>query len=153
MNFPVAKYYLRVLAFFVVVLLFCQGQLLGQPKNTQVCLKGKCFEVEVARTIGQRCRGLSGRKFLPQNKGMLFVFDQPDRHGFWMNEMMLPLDIIWIDKDKKIVFISKNNQPCTKNSCPSVYPVSPAVWVLEVNAGAAESLGLAEGEQVQIDIP
>ena len=92
------------------------------------------FEVEIANTNESRQKGLMFRESLEKNKGMLFVFDYEEKHSFWMKNTLLPLDIIWISKDKKIVDIQAM-QPCTEDPCKSYQPIANSKYVLEVGAG------------------
>lgn len=88
--------------------------------------------VEVAETEEKRTRGLSGREKLLDIEGMLFVFETPARHTFWMKDMKFDLDIIWIN-NKKIVDITEN---VSHNNQQVIYsPKVPVNMVLEVNAG------------------
>ncbi len=103
----------------------------------------KQVNVEVARTPAQRAKGLMFRTSLPENEGMLFIFDSPAKHSFWMANTKIPLDIIWIDSEGKIVDISKNTPPCTETGnmqamCKTYKPKGSALYVLEVNGGWTE---------------
>lgn len=131
-----------------IVLLFssCLKQF-SHPKN-QVCFQGRCVEVEIACTEAQRKRGLQLRKFLPQNFGMLFIFPHEGVHGFWMKDTLIPLDIMWLDKSKKVISIAKNVLPCHNNPCAIYTSEGNALYVLEVNAGFSEIWGIEEGVQV-----
>ena len=122
----------------------------------QVCFKqqnlpiNKCFSVELAQTAVERERGLMFREKLDNDKGMLFVFQQPEKYGFWMKNMLIPLDIIWIDEDKTIVYIEKDVQPCKMNNsanCNVYYPNKEALYILEINSGLSEENNLSVGEQ------
>src|SRR3972149_157729 len=86
----------------------------------QVCFNGQCLEVEVASTPKDRERGLMFRENLERNKGMLFIFENEGIYGFWIQNTLIPLDIIWINEDKEVVFIKNNALPCTENLCPSI---------------------------------
>jgi len=95
--------------------------------------------VSIAETKEEHTRGLSGRENLDASTGLLFIFDQPDRYGFWMPDMYFPIDIIWIDADWRIVDIAESVPP---DSYPKVFtPTTPALYVLEVNAGKASTWG------------
>lgn len=103
---------------------------------------------EVADTKSTREQGLSGRVSLKDNEGMLFVFDTPGRYGFWMKDMLFPLDLIWINQNGIVVEIERN---ATVDSYPKTYiNASPANYVLEVNAGVAEQQGIFIGSKVKI---
>jgi uncharacterized membrane protein (UPF0127 family) len=107
-----------------------------QPMRTaHIMIGGVILSVELAETISEQVKGLSGRDNLPPDHGMLFVFDHPDYWGFWMTQMKFPLDIIWFSANRSTIFIKTNLEPCTPNSCPIYVPTSVALYVLEVNAG------------------
>lgn len=103
--------------------------------------------IEVVSTSAARERGLSGRDGLLESRGMLFEFDTPGMYCFWMKDMRFPIDMIWLDGQKRVIKIQKNVEPETypSNFCPQV----PAQYVLEVAAGIADKAGLKEGDQVR----
>ena len=98
------------------------------------------LQVEAVYTQAAQQQGLSGRKYLENNTGMLFVFPKEDYYAFWMKDMLFPIDIIWMDKNYKIVYVKKNAQPCTTFSCPKFAPDKPAQYVLEVSPGTIQGL-------------
>ncbi len=90
----------------------------------------------IASTPDDRAQGLSGRASLSETEGMLFVFDEDDRHSFWMKDMLIAIDIIWLSKDKEIVHIEHTVTPETYPT--SFSPNDNARYVLEVPAGWAK---------------
>lgn len=98
------------------------------------------LNVEPVYTEAAREHGLSGRKYLAKNSGMLFVFPKEDYYAFWMKDMLFPIDIIWMDKNYKVVYIKKNVQPCTLLHCVQYIPDKPAQYVLEVLPGTFKGL-------------
>jgi len=110
--------------------------------------EGLAVDVELARQDEHRRRGLMYRTSLPQDEGMLFVFDQRRVHAFWMKNTCLPLDMLFIDHDGLIVGIEQNVPTMNRRSyqvgCPSTY-------VLEVNAGWAHHHGVKAGQRVRFD--
>lgn len=104
--------------------------------------------VEIAKTEAEVQKGLSGRKSLATDKGMLFVFNKPDYYRFWMPNMNFPIDIIWIDQNKIVgIHESVSNQFDPKN--PKFYtPSQPADRVLEVNAGFAQKNKIKTSDQI-----
>ena len=84
---------------------------------------------------------------LADNRGMLFLFPQENFYPFWMKNMRFPLDIIWIDKDKRIVDI-KTDVPTCNQTCESLTPGDKALYVLEVNAGFAKKNEIKIGDRV-----
>lgn len=98
-----------------------------------ILVSNKELRIEIADSEEKRNRGLGGRKSLPNNRGMLFLFETPALYSFWMADMRFPIDIIWIDENKKIIAISENISPDTYPL--SFSPSDPVKYVLEVNAG------------------
>ena len=76
-----------------------------------ITINGTPINVVLAETPAERVRGLSGRETLPQNEGMLFLFENTDYHAFWMKNMRFPIDIIWMDDDRVIVGIAEHVLP------------------------------------------
>ena len=120
--------------------------------QSRVWFENHCFEVEVVTTPQERARGLMFREHLDPDKGMLFIFDWEAVHPFWMKNTLIPLDIIWIDRNKEVVFISKDAQPCEEEPCPTINPYKKAKYVLEVCGGTADKIGLEVGDKLKLDI-
>ncbi|MDX9739000.1 MAG: DUF192 domain-containing protein [Candidatus Dojkabacteria bacterium] len=108
--------------------------------------------VEVADTELLRMTGLSGRRNLGDYEGMLFIMDSEAISGFWMKDMYIGLDIIYIDSKGFIVDIKENLKPCEVNYCPTVYSNEPFKYVLEVNEGFSESNRVRVGNSVIFNI-
>ncbi len=104
--------------------------------------------VELACTDYERARGLMYRKKLPKNRGMLFVFPYLSRHSFWMKNTYIPLDMIHIDADHKIVGIIENARPL---STTPLTVDKPSLYVLEVNAFFARDHGIKVGDTVKLE--
>ena len=111
------------------------------------------FPVELADSPDKRIRGLSGRASLDARTGMLFIFEKPERFRFWMREMEIPLDIVWIGSNCEVVDVSEDvpfPAPQTPlDELPRYSPESRAKFVLEINAGEAADLGLGIGDKVE----
>ncbi len=114
-----------------------------------VCFQKSCFHVELADTQAERELGLSNRATFSEDTGMLFIFEQEGQYGFWMKDTLIPLDIIWIDKDKQVVFIQKNAEPCKQEPCQTYNPRKNALYVLELNSGMSDKIGLKEGDKLK----
>src|SRR6185295_13902305 len=91
--------------------------------------EGVTIEAELADTIPKRTTGLMFRESLPPNHGMLFTFPEEQEWSFWMKNTRMPLDIIWLDKTKKIVHVERNVPICTRtdDGCPNYQPPKPAM--------------------------
>jgi uncharacterized membrane protein (UPF0127 family) len=107
------------------------------------------FSVEVMRTPEQLEKGLMFRRYMPDNRGMLFDFKSEQPVAFWMKNTYLPLDMIFISKAGKIVSIAENAEPLSEKLIPSGAPVS---GVLEVNAGTAARIQVKPGDTVRASI-
>lgn len=120
---------------------------LGEPK-AGIFIRNIPLSVSIADTPEERSTGLAGVASLPPQEGKLFIFKQEGRWGFWMKDMLIPLDIIWIDNSGSIVHIEENVRP---DSYPAIYasPV-PARFVLEVNAFFVATFNVSVGDQVTI---
>ncbi|MDD5221425.1 MAG: DUF192 domain-containing protein [Candidatus Pacebacteria bacterium] len=114
---------------------------------SKVCFDGQCFLVKMAINPSQRARGLMFEQSLDKDRGMLFVYPQSGQYSFWMKNTYIPLDIIWINEDRTVVYINKNTQPCLKD-CFNINPLVNAKYVLEVNAGTADLIGLKVGDRL-----
>ncbi len=126
---------------------------LGQshlPGTPVLLPDGTEVHAEVAATFVERQRGLMFRRDLPTTEGMVFLFDNPGRYGFWMLNTLVPLDIIWLDSDRRIVFISENTPPCSPGTaCPTYGSEVVAQFVLELAAGQAATHDLKSGDGLE----
>jgi len=104
--------------------------------------------VEVADTKSTIEKGLSGRTSLPPDGGMLFFMGKEQDWRFWMKDTLIPLDIIWLSKDRKIVGILHNAQPRTETSRSAG---KPSLYVLEVNGGWCKAHGVHPDARVMFD--
>lgn len=123
--------------------------------NTQkpyVSIKGKSFDVEVAKSNKQKELGLSKYKKIAQDFGMLFIFENKDYYSFWMKGMSFPIDIIFI-RDNKIATIFKNvDYPKSENENLKKYkPDISSNMVFEINAGLSEKYNFKKGDIVKIN--
>jgi hypothetical protein len=104
--------------------------------------------VEVVRTDENRRRGLMFRKHLPRDRGMLFIFDQEAIQSFWMKNTLIPLDMIFIDRELRIAGVVHNALPLTLESRRVE---RPSIYVLEVNGGLSELWGLEAGAAIELE--
>ena len=109
---------------------------------------GKSLQLEIADTEAARGLGLSGRESLPENEAMFFIFDKPDFWGIWMKDMNFPIDILWLDGNYSVTDIVKSAAP---DSYPEVfYPKTVSKYVVEMNAGEADRLGIKIGGNLKL---
>ena len=154
---------IAVALFIIAVGVFTQksgslnfGQMIAPNTKTlkEVTVGSKTIKVEIANTASTRSKGLSGRASLPNDTGMLFVFeDKSTVPTFWMKDMLIPLDIIWI-KEGKIIKIDENvPAPAKGTSDTKLQTYSPGKqidFVLEVNAGFSKNNNIKAGDSVEL---
>ncbi len=104
------------------------------------------IDVEIADTEYKRDLGLMYRDKMEENQGMLFIFPQEDNLSFWMKNTILPLDMMFVDKNYKILNIHKNTKPYSLQSYSSI---APAQYVVEVNAGFTDAHNIEPGDQIR----
>ena len=119
-----------------------------QASGPWVEVQGQRFYVEIAADDESRAMGLMFRDEMPEDRGMLFLFRREAPRSFWMRNTRIPLDIIYLDRDLRVVSIAENARPCRRDPCPSYPSGGPAQFVLELNGGKAAELGLRAGDVI-----
>ena len=135
----------------ILILLTCilpaNYALAGDSRLTVLTKNGAhAFRVEEALTQAQRERGLMGRKVLPPDHGMLFVFPATAPVSFWMKDTLIPLDMLFVRADGTIAGIVANAKPLSREIIPSPGPVR---FVVELNGGRAAQIGAEAGDRVE----
>ena len=121
---------------------FARGELVIETASGPLRL-----DVEIARTNGQRSRGLMFRTSLDRNSGMIFLYDGPREISMWMKNTILSLDMVFIGEDGRIKRIVANTTPMSEATISSRGPV---IAVLELLAGAAKRLAIKPGDQIEL---
>lgn len=138
----------------LLILNACQNS--SELKIIKFKIHDHVLSCELAQTQEQREKGLMYRTKLDKNQAMLFIFPKTYAWPFWMKNTLIPLDIIWLDQDQKIVYLLKNLKPCPKGSsyCPSYFPPNTikSKYVLELNAGQIDAIGLKLDEHLNFSI-
>lgn len=111
-----------------------------------VVLKGQRFKVEIVDSQEEQMRGLMFREELGADAGMLFVYAAPEPQAFWMKNTRIPLDILFFDDAGRYLGAQLNVPTCRGDPCPTYPGPAPARYVLELNAGRSEALGLELGD-------
>jgi uncharacterized membrane protein (UPF0127 family) len=157
MQNPKIKYFLLLIIIFFVVLGISKDDKKNFIQPTQeikqineinyVKIAGKIIKVDLALTSEAQEQGLSGRNNLKEDEGMLFVFNHMGKYPFWMKDMNFAIDIIWLGKDLRVIYIKKNATP---ESYPETFSSSQdAKYVLEVLSQFSEKNNLKEGDRVE----
>jgi hypothetical protein len=107
------------------------------------------IKIEIAETEGAITQGLMHRKSMDFDKGMLFIFPDNDARSFWMKNTIIPLDILFVSEDMKIVAVKDHTTPYSTDSVPS--DNKQAKYVIEVNAGFAGKFGIKVGDVVSFE--
>ncbi len=113
----------------------------------RISIYNKDFNITsyVAESVGEKTRGLSVFDSLDYNESMLFVFNNSDFHPFWMKDMNFPIDIIWLNEDKEIVFIKQNAKP---KDFPKTYmPTKKNMYTIEFKEGFVSKNNLEIGDK------
>jgi uncharacterized membrane protein (UPF0127 family) len=118
---------------------------------------GSAVSVEVADTEAKWQRGLMFRPSLEPYQGMLFVYHTPGTYPIWMRNCLIPMDIIWLDEEARVLSIAASvppcrfddcAPPCNSNACPDYTHEGLAKYVVEVVAGFAEAHGIKVGDPI-----
>jgi uncharacterized membrane protein (UPF0127 family) len=120
----------------------------GEPSVILTSKSGQTIDVkvEIARTEPERQRGLMFRQKLESGRGMLFIFEHPEKLSFWMKNTYIPLDMIFIDANKRVVYIEENAEPLTLQPRG---PNEDTQYVLEVPGGWSRAHGVEPGVDVR----
>lgn len=113
-------------------------------------LRGHRIHVEVAANDASRAHGLMDRSSMPADHGMLFVFPNETPRSFWMKDTLIPLDMLFFDRQRKLITLLRDVPPCKADPCPAYPSTAPARYVLELNAGAASKIGVREGDVIKL---
>lgn len=112
---------------------------------------GFVVHVEIAAEEQTRADGLMYRDHLNPGTGMLFFFAQEGEYPFWMKNTRIPLDMVWIDANRRVAAVKINVPPCKVDDCPSYPPNAQAKYVLEVAGGVAQQHGIKVGDVLRFD--
>lgn len=129
------------------------GEFFPNYEKTIISINGFNVSMAIASTDEQRIKGLSGIEKLNESEGMLFLFDEPSKQGFWMNKMYIPIDIIWLDSNNKVVHIEKQLEPCKLFlACPVYNPQIDSLYVLELQSGFVDEHSIKNDMIVNFDV-
>jgi uncharacterized membrane protein (UPF0127 family) len=119
-------------------------------KGPSVQINGQTYTTEVAEDDATREHGLMERASMPADHSMLFVFQDDKPRAFWMKNCKFAQDMLFFDAERKLISVQRNVPPCVSDPCPSYSSGAPARYVLELNAGQADKLGVHPGDELQI---
>jgi uncharacterized protein len=121
--------------------------------RAKISIKGVELSTKIPTTQELMGKGLAVKNELKENESMLFVFDKPEKHSFWMKDMKFPIDIIWLDSNGKIVHIEENLEPCPLVIiCPSYTPNADSQYVLETAAGFTQRHNISLGTNIDFEL-
>ena len=114
---------------------------------------GKVLQAEVMVRDEDRAMGLMFRPSLPLDRGMVFIFETADFHAIWMKNCKFPIDIVWLDEERRVVHVAEAVPPCKAEPCPVYNPMRRASYVVELNAGQARREKAVLGARIRFDLP
>lgn len=152
----------RVLLLLGVIILVGVGAAVGyrhvsdisvvkDTRSADATATSTAMQFEVVTSQAQQELGLGNRSSIPDNYGMLFVFKDKQRYGFWMKDMLAPIDIIWLSDNGTVLLIDHSVDPATYPH--AFYPPVPVRYVLETRAGYAADHGWDAGTEVPLPAP
>jgi uncharacterized membrane protein (UPF0127 family) len=137
--------------------LLMAGEALCGPATIPLKLpSGKVLQAELMIKDEDRQMGLMFRPSLPLDRGLLFVFTEPDFHGIWMRNCKFPIDIVWLDDEHKVVHVHEAAPPCTTANpadCDIYKPLRRASYVVEINSGQAKREKIVVGSSLEFTLP
>ena len=140
--------------YFLLFLLIPLSSVSQSKKYVKIFFpNGVSATAELAVTDEERQLGLMFRDKINWDQAMLFVFKKEEFHSFWMKNMKFSLDILWLDRIKRIVHIETHVPPCKKSPCPSYSPPDPALFVLELKAGSVSKNRLKLYDKIEFILP
>ncbi len=108
---------------------------------------------DLALTQDQQTKGLAVKNTMNESQGMLFVFEHPSLESFWMKDMKFPIDIIWMDANRSVVYIAPDLKPCPAvGDCPAYVPAKESMYVLETKAGFSHRHDVKPGSQMNFHL-
>lgn len=144
---------MRAVAFLLTLLVATGAAALERFEKSELTIVTKngpqVFEVEIAETVAQHAQGLMYRRSMPANAGMLFTYKAPQAASFWMKNTFIPLDMIFIGQDGRIVNIKQRTVP---HSLTPVRSKGKVLAILELNGGTSARLGIKAGDEVRHEI-
>jgi uncharacterized membrane protein (UPF0127 family) len=143
MKFKIAFSIFMILVIAIMIMPKTPKVILTNAQNQEIKVN-----VELAKTRQEQIQGLMYREHLPEDGGMLFVYNNERKWSFWMKNTLIPLDLIYINSDFEVVDIKHNFEPCKTILCPSHTPLSEAQYILEVNADFAKQNNINIGDKV-----
>lgn len=133
-----------------------QGQAQTQKKGvTTVTINDLTVDAKILSQTSDRKKGLSGKESLPLTGGVFFAFENSGSYPFWMKDMKFAIDIIWIDENKRVVYIVHNAPPepgRDEDELTLYRPDSASLYVLEINAGLSARYGITVGNTVNFEL-
>ena len=126
----------------------------GEPSHYLLTFPdGTKVVAEIARSDAERLLGMIFKEKLPEDMGMLFIFDEPDRHRLWTKNVRFPIDLIWLNSERRVIGWEEKLMPCSQDPCPTYGPPQPALYALEIPTGFIARHGLKTDAQVVFELP
>lgn len=133
----------------LLIVVTAVGVLRSQP-HTTIRIGDGVFQAKLAVTDEQKAKGLSGTRHLARHEAMLFIYEEDSMDRIWMKDMSFPIDVAWLDRQKRVVHIEKELQP---EDYPAMFgPKNPFRYVIEFSAGTVERYSINVGSEAHFDL-
>ena len=142
----------KTMIFILVLSLFWTDFVFAAEKQKLCFSNHVCVNAQIARDKTALEQGMAFRKSLGKSEGMFYIFPSSNvgNVGFQAKNMLFALDVIYLDENKKVVFISPDMPPCVGDVCLVSRPSCPFTYMLEVNAGFAKANGIKAGDRIRL---
>ena len=126
----------------------------GEPSHYLLTFPdGTRVVAEIAQSDAERLLGLIFKEKLPADMGMLFIFEEQDRHRLWTKNVRFPIDLIWLDSERRVIGFEENLMPCRQDPCPTYATKQQALYALEIPTGFVKRHRLKTEMVVVFELP
>lgn len=123
---------------------------LQKYKTRKITIAGSSYQAIVADSWIKRAIGLMYRPGLKKGTCMLFLFPYPGWHAIWMRNMQFPIDVLWLDSNKRVIDLRQGVPVCRSFSCPQYAPSKAASYLIELSAGEIKRKKIMVGSKARL---
>jgi uncharacterized protein len=136
--------------FYLIIISFVSVAIFLASRSDTACFENKCITLEIVDSYEERAIGLMYRSSIDEGRGMLFIFEEPGYHQFYMKNMKMPIDMIFLDENLTITKIFSEVSTCIEAPCELYSADTPTKYVIETKAGFSKKHGVEPGQKVAL---